>query len=339
MGFRGPIHKWLTSYLSDRQQFVTIGDASSDLLYIKMGVPQGSTLGPLLFILYINDMSNSLPNLKAIHFADDSTLHIAMNKNENIAPQINSELVNVNNWLISNKLYLNIGKTKYMIFSIRDKPPDLLLMIGNSPIQRTNVHKFLGIFIDDRLTFNEHTHRVCAKMSRCVGVMRRLKEFIPRVILKQLFYAFIYSKFTYGIICYGSAYQNQIQGVRRVINRSLKLVFNTTILTTDLLKQENVLDFDMAYRYFCTVKMYKILCMNNHESLALKINSFQTHHSHETRAVSNENLSLPLFLRTKCQNSFVYRGIQFWNSIPSELRNIPNDLNAFKKCLKRLLLT
>ena len=91
----------------------------------------------------------------------------------------------------------------------------------------------------------------------------------------------------YGIICYGSAYQNQVQRVKRVINRSLKLVFNTTVLSSDLLKRKNVLDFDMAYRYFCTIKMYRILCLNEHESLALKINSFQNIHDHETRAVSN----------------------------------------------------
>ena len=88
MGFRGPILTWITSYLTNRKQFVTIGDASSTLLDISMGVPQGSTLGPLLFILYINDMSDSLSRLKVIHFPDDSTLHLAMVKNVNIAPTI-----------------------------------------------------------------------------------------------------------------------------------------------------------------------------------------------------------------------------------------------------------
>ena len=193
MGFRGPILDWLTSYLSNRNQFVVIGNESSNLLDTKMGVPQGSTLGPLLFILYINDMSNPLCNLKTVHFADDSTLHVSMNKNEDIAPQINAELAIINTWLISNKLYLNIDKTKYMIFSIKDKPPDLLLNIGNSYIERTNVQKFLGVYIDDRLTFSDHTNTICSKMSRSIGIIRRLKIFVPRNILKQLFYSFIYT--------------------------------------------------------------------------------------------------------------------------------------------------
>ena len=339
MGFRGPILAWITSYLTNRKQFVTIGDASSTLLDISMGVPQGSTLGPLLFILYINDMSESLSRLKVIHFADDSTLHLAMIKNENIAPTVNTELAVINTWLISNKLYLNIDKTKYMIFSIKDKPPDLRLVIGSSLIERTNVQKFLGIYIDDRLTFREHANKICAKMSKRVGVMRRLKEFIPRDILKQLFYTFIYSRFTYGIICYGSAYQNQIQRVKKVINRSLKLVFNTTVLSSELLKRENVLDFDMAYKYFCLIKMYRILRLNNHESLASKIDSFQINHSHNTRAVAHQALTLPPCRRTKCQNSFLYRGIKFWNNISPDLKNISDDVNTFKRLLKQKLLT
>ena len=216
---------------------------------------------------------------------------------------------------------------------------DLALAIGNSPIERTNVKKFLGIYIDDRLTFGDHTSKICLKMSRSVGVMRRLRAFIPRDILKQLFYSFIYSRFTYGIICYGSAYQNQIQRVKNVINRSLKLVFNTRILTSDLLKREKVLDFDMAYKYFCTIKMYRILRLNNHPSLAAKINSFQTNHAYITRAVTNEHLTLPLFMSTKCQNSFIYRGIEFWNSIPLDLRNISDDVNAFKRLLKQFMTT
>ena len=147
MGFRGPIHRWIKSYLTNRNQFVNIGEKSSEFLNVKMGVPQGSTLGPLLFILYINDMSNSINNLKIVHFADDSTLHVPLNRNENIAPQINTKLSDVNRWLISNKLHLNVGKTKYMIFSIKDKPPDLNLVIGNSVIARSHVQKFLGLYL------------------------------------------------------------------------------------------------------------------------------------------------------------------------------------------------
>ena len=338
MGFRGPIHNWLTSYLTNRNQFVAIGNESSELLGVKMGVPQGSTLGPLLFILCINDMSNPLSNLRTVHFADDSTLHISMNKNEDISSQTNAELAIINRWLISNKLYLNTDKTKYMILSIRDKPRDLSLNIGSSRIKRTSVKKFHGEYIDDRLTFGDHTSKICSKMSQSVGVIRRLKVFVPRNILKQLFYAFIYSKFTYGIICYGSAYLNQTRRLKNIISRAIKVIFNTPVVTSDLLKREKILDFDSAYNYFCAINMYKVLRLNNHEALATKINSFQTHHLHQTRAVTNEDLSLPLYRLSKCQNSFIYRGLKFWKTLPRHIRDVQNNVNAFKRLLKHFIL-
>ena len=110
MGFRGPLHSWLTSFFSNRRQYVDVGSSSSYSLPITIGVPQGSTLGPLLFILYINDMENSLSNMSIIHFADDSTLHTRLRRNSNITTLVNYELYSINNWLQANKLFLNIEK-------------------------------------------------------------------------------------------------------------------------------------------------------------------------------------------------------------------------------------
>ena len=339
MGFRGPIYQWIKSYLTNRKQFVNIGDKSSETLDVKMGVPQGSTLGPLLFILYINDMSNSLDNLGIVHFADDSTIYTSFNKNMNIAPLINSKLSSINTWLQANKLHLNVGKTKYMIFSIRDNPPDLNLAIGRSLIERTKVKKFLGIYIDDRITFAEHTNKISMKLSRGVGLLRKMKNVVPRNVLKQLFYAFIYSIFTYGITCYGSAYQNQTQRVKNLILRAIKLVLNRDEITTQICKNERLFTFDMAYQYFCSINMYRVLELNNHDFLAAKILSFQTFHSYGTRLVHNQNLNLPRVTRSKCHRSFIYNGIKIWNLLPLNIRIVQNDLCTFKNLLKNHLLS
>ena len=339
MGFRGPIHQWIKSFLLNRKQFVSVGDRSSEILDTKMGVPQGSTLGPLFFILYINDMSNTIENLSIVHFADDSTLHTPLHRNMNIAPQINTKLSLVNNWLLANKLHLNMGKTKYMILNIKDKPPDLNLVIGNSHIGRTNVQKFLGIYIDDKISFGEHAKKISTKLSRGVGLLRKMKQIVPRRVLKQLFYAFIYSRFTYGIICYGSAYQNQIQRVKNLIRRALKLVLNCDTLTPEICKTERLFDFDTAYKYFCSINMYRIIQLKNHDFLATKILSYQINHNHETRSVQNQNLNLPFYRLTKCQRSFLYNGTNIWNSLPLNIRTLQADLNSFKKLTKRHLLS
>ena len=339
MGFRGPIYQWIKSFLTNRKQFVSVGDSASEILDTKMGVPQGSTLGPLFFILYINDMCNSFENLKIVHFADDSTIHTPLNRNMDITPQINTSLSDINGWLVANKLHLNIGKTKYMIISIKDKPPDLNLTVGSSNIERTNVQKFLGIYIDDKVTFSEHTNKIAAKLSQGVGLLRKMKHTVPRNVLKQLFYAFIYSRFTYGITCYGSAYQNQIKRIKNLINRALKIVVNSDTLTPEICKNERLFDFDLAYKYFCSINMYRIIQLNHHEYLATKLQSYQTNHSHRTRSVLNQNLNLPLFTLTKCQRSFLYNGIKIWNSLPLDIRTIDDDLNSFKRLLKNHLLS
>ena len=226
-----------------------------------------------------------------------------------------------------------------MIFSLKDTPPDLNLIIGNAQIQRTSVQKFLGVHIDDRLTFGEHTNKISTQISRSVGVMRRMRQIVPRDVLRQLFYAFIYSKYTYAITCYGSAYQNQVQRLKNLIGRALKLVLNTDTITAELCKTHQIFDFDISYKYFCCINMYKILSLNTHERLAIKINSFQTDHSHETRASYNHILSLPFYRLSKCQRSFLYNGIKFWNELPIALRNIEENLKAFKILLKQWLLS
>ena len=257
----------------------------------------------------------------------------------NIAPQIHTRLAHINKWLSVNKLHLNIGKTKYMIFSIKDKPPDQNLVIGNSQIERTKVQKFLGIYIDDKITFREHTNKISTKLSRGVGLLRKMKQIVPRHVLKQIFYAIIYSKFTYGITCYGSAYQNQIQRIKNLTRRAIKLVVNSDTLTPEICKNERIFDFDMAYSYFCSINMYRIIKLNSHDFLAAKLQSYQTNHSHETRLVQNQNLNLPLFRLTKCQRSFLYNGIGIWNALPLNVKNVQADIKTFKKLLKNHLLS
>ena len=170
-------------------------------------------------------------------------------------------------------------------------------------------------------------------------MMRKIKYMVPRAVLKQLFYTFIYSKFTYAITCYGSACQNQIQRIKNLTDRALKLVLNVPTITPEICKLERLFNFDMAYKYFCSINMYRILCLSCHDSLAMKVFSYQTHHSYETRAVSNQELTLPYLIRSKCQRSFLYNGIKIWNNIPLQIRNVHENLNSFKKLLKEFLLS
>ena len=337
MGFRGPLLAWIRSFLSNRSQYVEVGGSHSYPLPITIGVPQGSTLGPLFFLLYINDMENCLTNMDIIHFADDSTLHTKFRRGSSLTNTVNNELNSINNWLLSNKLCLNVEKTKYMIFYLKNKPSDLHISIANASIGRTEVHKFLGVHIDEKLTFGIHISKLCAKISRGIGILRKLKPLVSQIILKQLYYAFVHSHFSYAITSYQSAYQNQTQKLINLINKAIKLVFNLDTLVPTILKEKLIMNFEMAAEYFSCINMYRILKTDSHLFFKNKIASFQTEHQHITRASSLEIIDLPFLRLSKCQRSFLYRGLKFWNKIPLDIRNIPNNPLLLKKSIKNYI--
>ena len=156
--FRGVSHEWLKSYLSERNQITVIDGITSSSSSISHGVPQGSVLGPLLFLIFINYLSNSSSLFKFILFADDSTLSTSFAE-ENALEFIltlNNELTNVNNWLQSNSISINADETKYMIFPYRKQLHLTNIKIGSATKEETNDIKFLGIIFDKHLTFKHH---------------------------------------------------------------------------------------------------------------------------------------------------------------------------------------
>ena len=160
-GIRGVALEWFRNYLTNRNQFVYFNDnqsSSKDLVY---GVPQGSILGPLLFSIYINDFDKSSRVLSFILFADDSNLFYTHRNVFTLVNTVNSELIGVSNWIKANKLSLNIEKTCSMLFSnsVISLPSDIVF--DNLSINQTNCIKFLGLFIDAKLSWNDHVNYLC----------------------------------------------------------------------------------------------------------------------------------------------------------------------------------
>ncbi len=179
-------HRLFGSYLKDRKQYVDIDGTSSKIKSIITGFPQASILGPLLFIIYINDISFASNLFKFIIYADDTTLEttieIAINKSQNASAEnkINIELDLINDWLKCNKLSLNIGKSKYMIFHNQQKKVDHLnIKIENTYIERVQEFDFLGLIINENLNWKAHINKIANKISKCRGILNRLKHFLP----------------------------------------------------------------------------------------------------------------------------------------------------------------
>ena len=195
-GVRGMSLFWFKSYLSNRKQFVQYNDSASSFSSISTGVPQGSILGPLLFIIYMNDIATVTNKFHFTLYADDTSLiepictfTTGTNKNSETSDAINTELNLITDWLCLNKLSLNAKKTKMMIFHHRQKnisKIDLQLFINNTRIDQVKEFDFLGITIDECMTWNSHVNKISGKISRVNGVLSRLKRFVPSNTLKMI---------------------------------------------------------------------------------------------------------------------------------------------------------
>ena len=197
--------KLLESYLSNRKQFVVFDDINSQVLDIKTSVPQGSILGPLLFLIYINDIVKSSNFFKFILFADDTTLFAPINtNNKETANIIDMELEKIIVWLKLNKLSLNISKTKFCIFhKVQHKVSIPEIQIENTVIGNTKVVDFLGFRLDENLNWNDHIEKLSCKLSRTLGIINKMKFVLHRNVLLQLYNSLFLPHVNYGILIWG----------------------------------------------------------------------------------------------------------------------------------------
>ena len=171
-GIRGSALDWFRSYLSNRQQFVTYNNVLSGTKVLKCGVPQGSILGPLLFLIYINDLANICKHTMPIFFADDFNLFINGKDASKIELELNEELSNIVSWLKINKLSLNVNKTQFMIFSRKQNQiENIVIRIEGQIIDHVTQTKFLGVIIDEKLTWRNHVNHISTKIAKGIGIL------------------------------------------------------------------------------------------------------------------------------------------------------------------------
>ena len=212
-GFRGTSLKWFKNYLTGRKQYVELEGFKSNEQVITHGVPQGSVLGPILFLLYINDFPQAT-NLFSSLFADDTLLTKSMSDVKNLYDYANNELIKVSDWFKSNKLSLNVSKTKFMIFRNEKMPKvndEFKLFIDNSEIERigndfdTKSFKFVGISLDEFLNWNQHIHNVNNKISSAIYALNQIRKILPEKTLKTIYNSILQPNLQYSIITWGNA--------------------------------------------------------------------------------------------------------------------------------------
>ena len=213
-GIRGNAIQWFESYLCNRKQYESVDNFNSEYKCISVGVPQGSNLGPLLFLLYINDLQYVSNILSVIVFADDTSLFLSGKDPVALNNLLNSEMKNIHTWFTANKLYINRDKTCYMVFKSRNcriKGNEINIELNDLTIKRETSIKFLGVIIDENLNWKEHVNYIALKISKSIGVFNILKHILPLKILTNLYNCMILSHLMYSNIVWGgcSFYSSQ----------------------------------------------------------------------------------------------------------------------------------
>ena len=347
-GFRGVVKEWFKNYLSDRKQYVKYNDNTSELKNIICGVPQGSILGPLLFILYINDITNTSAILEFILFADDTTILYSSKHIVNELSLINRELSEVSNWFKANKLSVNASKTNYMIMGTPKmtamKTPDnstlqpnIDIILDDTKLQRVAKTKFLGVIIDENLTWKDNIDGITKTISRNIGVINKVKYFLPERILHTLYCTLVLPYVNYGILVWGSACKMYLEKLHKLQKWAVRSISNSHYRSHSkpLFYKYNILNIYDAYKLEVGVFMYKYFS----GSLPNIFDDFFTKrsdiHNYHTRNSNNYN-------QTRNKKVFSDQAVRttgpiLWNSLNDHLKNV-TSVNHFRNKYKATLL-
>jgi hypothetical protein len=343
MGIRGKAKKWFESYLSDRRQCTCTHGTMSSWQLIQCGVPQGSILGPILFLLYINDIGRAT-TLPVLSFADDTTVSVSSASVQYLYTRMNTELIALSQWFRSNKLCLNALKTKYIIFrplSNKRIPANRHLIINDQVIERISnsssckSFKFLGLQIDEFISWKFHVDHICKKISRANYLLRKVTNILPKSAMLTLYHTLVQCHINYGIQIWGST--THMGRITKLQKKSLRISHRKGYLahTEPLFKESKILKPDDLYHANCIVFMHK-LKMNKLPNSFRKLNYFLP----LGRPVRNFNANLALrrFSRTRFSDNLpLHTFPKIWNQMNQRYRAI-NSTNILKKEFRTHLL-
>ena len=205
----------------------------------------------------------------------------------------------------------------------------------NRRIKRTNKIKFLGVMLDSSLSFGYHISYITGKISRSVGMVARVSHMIPFPQLLNIYYSIIYSHLSYCVPVWGKASTTVELRMQRMQRSALRVITRHAANTQPQIRK--ILTFNSIYKYFTSVKLFSVLKEGKHEYFRNRVESFQVDHRHSTRFKVNMCLTRPLFRKSKCQTSFIYRSIETWNELPLSIRAC-DAISEFKKLLKANLV-
>ena len=340
-GIRGIALKFFKSYLYNRQQYTCVNGEVSEILSVICGVPQGSTLGPLLFLLYINDLA-SASNFYVSLFADDTCLLLSHKNMIILEHQCNTELVHINNWFLANKLTANLTKaSKYMITLGKSKltyPQNFNLTMGNTTLERVTSIKYLGVIFDECFNWHDHVSYISSKISRSVGVLSKLRYYTNIQTLLKVYHSLVGSHLNYAIIAWGEAGVTALQPLKVLQNRAVRFISRAPRfrrLDNDYLNLRLLKLSDMHQ-----LALSKFMHQYHHNKLPNYFSDFfplrRNSHQYNLRVRDTSVLRSIDCKKASMQRSIRYTGPKLWGKIPSATREL-SALKFKKECKNHLL--
>ncbi len=342
-GVRGSAFEWFRNYLTNRYQFVSFNGSKSVRSNISCGVPQGSILGPLLFIIYLNDIVSSSSFFSFFMYADDTNL-LASHKNfHDLIKTANAELDRISTWLKANKLSLNIDKTNYILFKNKHNthvsyPEVSLIKIDGTFISNVTHTKFLGIILDDSLSWSQHNTHVTNIVSKYSGIMYRLKHVLPISTLYSLYTGLVLPHIQYCNIIWADGNNHNLNSVHLKQKKIIRLCTHSHFLahTKPLFHQLKALNVYDIYKLQVALFVYKF----DHGLLPDIFNKyFQKNHEFHTHLTRSADLYRPCnYVSDLARNTIKTNGPLIWNSIDLEIRK-SNTVKSFCTHYKDYLLS
>lgn len=327
-GVRGVVLSVFESYIGDRVQRVRVNGAVSEPLRLNIGVPQGTVLGPILFITYLNSLTEiGVENGCVVSYADDTVIVLKNDSWIALKNDTNEVMSRLKNWLDTFKLSLNVEKTNYVAFSITEanRPHFDRIFIDSleGVIKEVSHVKYLGVLIDNHLRWEQHILRLSNNIRKFIRKFYILRDILGRNLLLQVYKAFIESLIRYGIIVWGGSYKTTMNRLNVTQNYILKIIYRKSKLypTVDLYSGD-VLDVRSIYI------LDTCLFVRKHNKLKTYVE-----HSYDTRAKMNKQLQIPNSSKNVNQRFLNYLAPKIFNLIPTEIRDLPS-LNKFKMAVK-----
>ena len=336
-GFSESALNWFRSYFDQRAQQIKLNSQLSKMHYLNYGVGQGTCLGPLIFLLQINDLHSNLKYSKTISFADDTTIYLSDHNLVVARAHMNHDLRILSDWFKANKMSPNIDKINYMIFGDY-RNTNIHLQIDDINIIREHNVKFLGIWIDDRLSWQMQIDTLCNKIRSSIYFIRSSKNILSTNLKKQLYYNLVYTYIIYGIETWGTMLSvKQIKHLQVQQNNALRAICNLKSCDSveqcyrrlDILKINSI------------IKLYNMLLVYKHKFnlLPVSLNSIflpnNYNHNYDTRHAKDPRVKT--INDSLYQKSFICRAPSDWSQLPNNIKGKPS-LKSFKKSLTSWLI-